>query len=106
VFVKLFDSYKKIFDLLENKQPRKFILDGNHYGIVRVTDSIFVFKNECPHLNGSLTDGFINDFHEIVCPLHSYIFSLESGEEISQRCDALEVYNIKVKEDILYADLP
>jgi len=43
------------------------------------SDEIFALDDKCPHKGGPLSQGIIHDKF-VTCPLHSWVFSLETGE--------------------------
>lgn len=40
---------------------------------------VFAIDDKCPHKGGPLSQGIVHDKF-VTCPLHSWVFSLESGE--------------------------
>lgn len=40
---------------------------------------IFALNDKCPHKQGPLSQGILHDKF-VTCPLHSWVFSLETGE--------------------------
>lgn len=45
---------------------------------VRTEDTLYAYKNKCPHQNKPLNDCHIQGGY-IICPFHKYHFSLENG---------------------------
>ncbi|MCA0255852.1 MAG: nitrite reductase small subunit NirD [Proteobacteria bacterium] len=43
------------------------------------TDEVFAIDDHCPHKGGPLSDGIVHG-NAVTCPLHNWVFSLESGE--------------------------
>lgn len=43
------------------------------------TDEVFAIDDQCPHKGGPLSDGIVHG-NAVTCPLHSWVFSLESGK--------------------------
>jgi nitrite reductase (NADH) small subunit len=41
-------------------------------------DAIFAMDDRCPHKGGPLSDGIVHG-HKVTCPLHSWVFSMETG---------------------------
>ncbi|MFT7596308.1 MAG: nitrite reductase (NADH) small subunit [Paracoccaceae bacterium] len=54
-----------------------------HLGCVAVfrTDKaeVFAASDRCPHKGGPLSDGIVHGRH-VTCPLHNWVFSLETGQ--------------------------
>ncbi len=42
-------------------------------------DEVFALDDRCPHKQGPLSQGMVHDKF-VTCPLHSWVFSLETGE--------------------------
>jgi len=40
---------------------------------------VFALNDKCPHKQGPLSQGMVHDKF-VTCPLHSWVFSLETGE--------------------------
>ncbi len=99
----------KLFNSIEEAES-KLVLDtifrvaiGHHrVCLFRNQSGIKAFNGKCPHAGASLSDGFVNDLGEIVCPLHSYRFSLQDGREKSGHSCELIFYPIDGRTDGLY----
>lgn len=42
-------------------------------------DEVFALDDKCPHKQGPLSQGMVHGSF-VTCPLHSWVFSLETGE--------------------------
>ena len=42
------------------------------------TDQVFAIDDRCPHKGGPLSEGIVHGT-AVTCPLHSWVFSLETG---------------------------
>lgn len=42
-------------------------------------DRVFAIEDRCPHKGGPLSQGIVHGA-QVTCPLHSWVFSLETGE--------------------------
>jgi nitrite reductase (NADH) small subunit len=42
-------------------------------------DEVFATSDKCPHKGGPLSEGIVHG-KSVTCPLHNWVFSLESGE--------------------------
>lgn len=71
--------------------------------LTRCGDEFYAADNDCPHQGGFLNEGEISFRKEVVCPWHSYRFSLRTGAETSgKNCHNLKVYEVKKAEDGLF----
>lgn len=97
--IKVFGSYEEAKTSLPNRKPIKVVIRQRSFCFVRIENEIKVFPNLCPHQRAPLSDGFITQYNEIVCPLHEYRFDLKLGMESSSRCDGLEFQNLQIQPD-------
>ena len=49
------------------------------------TDEVYAIDDRCPHKGGPLSEGIVHGAF-VTCPLHAWVFSLETG--LSQGADA------------------
>lgn len=94
----------KRFKLFDTKEDLIESLDENGRLIIRIGDrkiclmqheeQYHVFDHLCPHNKHSLFEGLINYQSEVVCPLHSYRFSLKDGVECEHRSAPLIIHKL------------
>jgi len=58
------------------------------------------FADRCPHKMANFSQGgYLNGEGEVVCPLHHYVFDLNTGQETSgQECPLLPTHNVELTE--------
>lgn len=105
MLVKLFDSLETAKSVLKNGKPRLARIENREYCLVREGSRIYVFRNACPHMGEQLHKGNINLINEIVCPLHTYRFNMDTGEESSGRCRPLKTFPVIEKTGGLYVEV-
>jgi nitrite reductase/ring-hydroxylating ferredoxin subunit len=66
---------------------------------------LYAFNDKCPHNGASLSRGSCNKKNEVVCPLHSYSFDLETGKSTLGGVFTLKTYPIEIKEDGIYVGI-
>jgi len=66
---------------------------------------IYAFASKCPHAGGNMADGFIDALNNIVCPLHKYKFSLQTGRNVSGEGYHLKTYPVLKTEDGIFIGL-
>lgn len=59
-------------------------------------DRVFAIDDTCPHKYGPLSEGIVHDA-SITCPLHSWVFSLETG--LAQGADQGQVNTYEIRVD-------
>jgi nitrite reductase (NADH) small subunit len=63
---------------------------------------VFAASNTCPHKAGPLAEGIVHD-QKITCPLHNWVFDLNTGEAIGE--DArIATYPVRIEGDRVQID--
>ncbi|PHR94035.1 MAG: nitrite reductase (NAD(P)H) small subunit [Robiginitomaculum sp.] len=63
--------------------------------LFRTADNdVFALDDKCPHKQGPLSQGIVHD-RSVTCPLHGWVFSLETGE--AQGADTGKVRTMPVR---------
>lgn len=105
MIVKLFSSEQEAINEVPIGTTRKLVVKDKGYLLINTAQGFSVIDELCPHQHESLSKGKLNDFNEIICPLHEYRFNLKNGMESSHRCKDLTLYQIAVKSDGLYIEI-
>ena len=81
----------------------------NNMAEIRVGNKIFCIAlhntiltactQKCPHAGGILSQGFLDAFGNIVCPLHRYKFSLQSGRNTSGEGYFLKTFPVEIRNE-------
>jgi nitrite reductase/ring-hydroxylating ferredoxin subunit len=97
---KIFSSLAEAEQKINLREPVQLRLGANkRLCLLRTEKGFFAIDNFCPHLGEELHKGRLNDWDEIVCPLHDYRFNLQTGEESSgKNCRDLKTYPIRTDE--------
>jgi nitrite reductase [NAD(P)H] small subunit len=66
-------------------------------------NDIFALENKCPHKGGPLSEGIVHG-HKVACPLHNWVFDLESGEAVSEKA-CVRTFPVKVERGRIYLDM-
>ena len=73
--------------------------------VFRTTENeVFATSNTCAHKGGPLSEGIVHD-RKITCPLHNWVFSLETGEAQGADEGQIATFPIKIESDRLLLDL-
>ena len=79
-------------------EGRRFELNGTAVAVFHSRNGqVFATQGECPHRAGPLADGLIGDA-TLICPLHSFKFSLNTGEPLGNDCSALQTFPVAVNQ--------
>lgn len=71
------------FDELTDGKGRALEVEGVRLSIFKVNGEVFILGGTCPHANAPLGRGWVEDGF-VVCPLHRWKFSLETGECLTE----------------------
>lgn len=66
-------------------------------------DQVFALSDRCPHKGGPLSEGIVHGT-SVTCPLHGWVFSLESGQAQGADSGRIATYAIKVEAGRLLLD--
>jgi nitrite reductase (NADH) small subunit len=79
--------------------------EGRMFEVGETTIAVFrvrggqVYATEpwCPHRGGPLADGIVAS-GKVVCPLHGYMFELETGNPVHHECRRLRTFPVRLNE--------
>ena len=58
---------------------------------------VFATSGTCPHKGGPLVEGIVHD-RKVTCPLHNWIFDLETGQAQGADDGQIETFAVKVED--------
>jgi nitrite reductase/ring-hydroxylating ferredoxin subunit len=67
--------------------------------IGKYNNQLYAFDYKCPHANGIMAHGYISAKGEVVCPLHHYKFSIETGKNTTGQGYSMKTYPIEIKDE-------
>ncbi len=67
-------------------------------------DQVFATADRCPHKSGPLSEGIVHGT-SVTCPLHNWVFSLETGQAQGADSGAIATYPIRVELGRLLLDI-
>jgi nitrite reductase (NADH) small subunit len=77
---------------------RKLVTLGNlEIALFRIGERVYAVNNRCPHRDGPLIRGFVEEGPAIRCPMHGWRYDLATGE--SERPARATVYPVRVDGD-------
>lgn len=65
---------------------------------------VFATANSCPHRDGPLSEGIVHD-RKVTCPLHNWVFSLETGEAQGAESGRIATYPVRVEAGRVLLDI-
>lgn len=66
-------------------------------------EEVFAASNSCPHKGGPLSEGIVHG-KSVTCPLHNWVFSLETGEAQGADEGRIATYPIRLDAGRLLLD--
>src|SRR5215831_9848862 len=77
-------------------EGRMFQIDGTPVAVFHTRDgNVFATESTCPHKGGPLADGLIGA-QKVICPLHSFVFDVSTGQPVGNSCRALKTYPVTI----------
>jgi nitrite reductase (NADH) small subunit len=70
---------------------------GVEIALFAIDGQVYAIANRCPHRNGPLVRGFVEDGPSIRCPMHGWRYDLRTGE--SDRPARATVFQVRVTGD-------
>lgn len=67
-------------------------------------DEVFATSDRCPHKGGPLSEGIVHG-KSVTCPLHNWVFSLETGEAQGADEGQIATYPTRVENGRVLMDL-
>lgn len=80
-------------------------LKGKKICIGKHNELAFAFAYKCPHAGGFLADGYIDAMGNVVCPLHRYKYSLQSGRNVSGEGYYLKHWPVELRKDGVFVGI-
>lgn len=66
-------------------------------------DEVFATSDRCPHKGGPLSDGIVHG-RSVTCPLHNWVFSLETGQAQGADEGQIDTYELRVEDGRILID--
>lgn len=83
------------------REGRSVRLGDDEIAIFNLGDRYVAVDNSCPHRGGPLCDGIVSG-DTVVCPLHGWRISLDTGEVLKPDvCVKVETYPVSVDDGIV-----
>lgn len=88
------------------REGRAVKIGTREIAIFNLGDRFLAVDNRCPHKGGPLADGIVSGT-TVVCPLHAWKFSLETGDGVSGpgAASCVETFRTRVEDETVLLDL-
>lgn len=77
---------------------------GKKICVAQFNGQYFGFAQACPHAGVPLSDGWIDEKGQVVCPRHEYKFNLKNGYNISEGY-FLKTYPVEIRAEGIFIRL-
>lgn len=67
-------------------------------------DGVFAIDDRCPHKGGPLSEGIVHGT-SVTCPLHNWVFSLDTGKALGADEGAVRTVPIRIDGERLFIGL-
>jgi len=74
-------------------------------GVFKAGDRYYAIDNHCPHRGAPLDKGLQVDA-DIICPLHHFRFSLETGQCYLPKTLCVRTFPVRCEGDVLVIEVP
>jgi nitrite reductase (NADH) small subunit len=64
---------------------------------------VFAATNSCPHKGGPLSEGIVHG-HSVTCPLHNWVFDLNTGEAQGADEGQITTYSVRLEDGRILLD--
>ena len=94
-----------LMEFLPCGEGRAYVVNDLTVAVFRQRDGkLFATDNSCPHRQGPLADGIIGA-GKLICPLHAWIFDLETGHCMKENV-RLRTYPVREVNGHILLSLP
>lgn len=89
------------------REGRAVEIAGREIAIFNLGERYLAIDNRCPHRSGPLADGIVSG-NTVVCPLHAWKFSLETGAgaNAASAANCVNTYPTRVENGLLWLQFP
>jgi nitrite reductase (NADH) small subunit len=93
-------------DDIAPREGRSVKVGNREIAIFNLGDRFLAVNNRCPHKGGPLADGIVSGA-SVVCPLHAWKISLETGEGVNSASasSCVETFRTRVEQGVIFLEL-
>lgn len=74
-------------------------IKGRNICIIKTNEGLKACVDRCPHAGGSLSEGYLDQHQNIVCPVHHYKFNLKTGRDAFNEGYFLKTFPVIVNDE-------
>ena len=93
-------------DDIPSREGRAVKIGDREIAIFNLGDRFLAVDNRCPHKSGPLADGIVSGA-TVVCPLHAWKISLETGEGVNSASasSCVETFRTRAEHGVILLEL-
>jgi nitrite reductase (NADH) small subunit len=93
-------------DNIPRREGRALMLGDREIALFNLGDRFLAVENRCPHKGGPLSDGIVAGA-AVVCPLHAWKLSLETGavQRPANEAACIRTYATRIEDGIVWIEL-
>lgn len=93
-------------DDIPPREGRAVKVGNREIAIFNLGDRFLAVDNRCPHKSGPLADGIVSGA-TVVCPLHAWKISLETGEGVDgpSASSCIETFRTRVEHGVIFLEI-
>lgn len=96
--------HKLDMEIPEEDFVKPIKLEGKKICLIKHENNLYAVQNTCPHAGGILSGGWCKNGH-IICPIHRYEYSLQTGRGAAGQGDYIDIYPVEERVDGVYIGL-
>ncbi len=100
--VKIFKSKAAMEQVFVERAIRVLRIGEEKLCLAKSKGNFYAFEALCPHQKQPLSEGNLNAFEEIICPLHFYRFNMKTGQEANRLCQDLKTFPLEIEAEGVY----
>jgi len=89
----------------QNESVQKIKVNGKSICLVKTDNRFFATAIKCPHAGADISQGWVEENCQFVCPYHRHKYSLETGRGATGQGDYIAIYPIEQRKDGWYVQL-
>ena len=99
-------AFVKVADLVElpGDTGKVVTIGSQEVALFKVGEEVFAIDNECPHREGPLGDGYLED-DIVTCPFHAWQVNVRTGEVVYYPGLCTRIYPCKVDGSAVYIEV-
>lgn len=78
---------------------------GRDICLIKTSGGLKACSSKCPHAGGDLSEAFLDKKENIICPVHGYRFSMQTGRDTNGEGYFLKLFLVEETDDGIFINL-